>query len=747
MISTNLKFIPHILAIASVFFVASGDAEETIAFSVPLRQTSPSPADAAAWPFVTGIPIPRGALADAKHVKLVDANGNEVSAEFKALAHWSPSRDSIQWLRVAFLAPTMIVQAPKYQLLFGRGVTSAPVANPIRITQDDMSLSVTTGPLRFILDKKRGGILSSVSRHGRKLYTADGTSGPYVEDDTGAIYRTAFEQRPHIIVEESGPLRAVVRVESWHVRDLSSGTTPFSPAGVRLNKSITRYHAYSGLSCIEVDWTFVVTVDTRLVQCKDIGLRMSGARVARFGLDRDKDIEIADGYLLQKRPDQFVVRQLRGRSYADLAKGTKAPGWFATKNLAITLRDFWQTSPKELEINQSTMIVHAWPGHDEPISETATGTSRTQPLLLDFSGESTERIEARRALFLARPHVWIKDPQWLVDSGVLGPMDVNAAETWEDASLKNWEKLDHAGYYGIWHWGYMPESIRSSESPALSGSPSPGYLNTHWFLYACTGHAAHLRYARANTHHWRDIGIAHYSTPSFEKRIPNGQVRSGTQFTGDSGVFPLLMDYYMTGDRRSLETAELYVSSIARHSDIGASMKSLLDWYAQSWDPELGRKIDGAIQGMIAKDSAAAKWPDLASTETSFLAKYLWLSRQGDASLQHRKDVVAYVKKHADSWLRSAANHNGQPPIPANLLAAAWWETGDAKFVQPFVREMQKTQVPRERWLVLKHPAFGSGAQGAVNLDHVLYAYAAWQNALATIKIPAIQVDPSRTLE
>ena len=728
MIFHKLQLFPLTVAFTVMSFVASVQAEEKTEFSVPLRQTSPSPADAPAWRFVTGIPIPRGALADVKHVKLVDANGNEVPSEFEALAYWSPKRDSIKWLRLIFTAPTMIVQAPKYQLVFGRGVKSARIANPIKIDEDATSLSVTTGPLHFTLDKKRGSILSSVNRFGRRVYTADKSDGPYVEDDTGAIYRAAFEPRAQVTVEESGPVRAVVRVESWHVRDLSSGTTPFSPAGVRLNKSITRYYAYAGLPCIEVDWTFVITADTDLVRFKDIGLRLSGSREAQFGLDRDKDIDYAYGYLLQKTPDEFVVRQLRGKTYADLATGTKGPGWFATKNLAVTMRDFWQTFPRELEINQSSLIVHAWPGHGETLDKTPMGISRTQQLLLDFSGESTDRIEARRALFLARPHVWIKYPQWLAESGALGPMDVTAAESWDDAGIKNWEALDRAGYYGIWNWGGMPESIQKPDSPAF------GCLDMHWLLYACTGRAAHLRYARANTHYWRDVGIAHYSTPASEKRNDGGSARSptfypqptGPKSTDESGVFPLLLDYYMTGDRRSLKSAELYVDSVIQHSSFDANMRSLLDWYAHSWEAELGKKIDDAVHELIAKDSTAAKSTETGLNGTNFLSEYLWLTRYEDVPLQHRKNVAAFVKKHARS---------------DNLRAAAWFETGDAKYVQTFLCGVLRAQLPRERWLTPPTPEFGNGAQKAVCLDDVLYSYAAWRDALTKIKVPATEAE------
>ena len=51
-----------LLALAGPPPIAQDNARKPI----PLCQTSPSPASAAGWPFVTGIPVPRGALADAR---------------------------------------------------------------------------------------------------------------------------------------------------------------------------------------------------------------------------------------------------------------------------------------------------------------------------------------------------------------------------------------------------------------------------------------------------------------------------------------------------------------------------------------------------------------------------------------------------------------------------------------------------------------------------------------------------------
>ena len=63
--------------------------------SLGLQQTSPAPVDQPTWPFVTGLPMPQGMVTDVSKVQLVGQNGDSIPAQFEALAHWSPKRQSV----------------------------------------------------------------------------------------------------------------------------------------------------------------------------------------------------------------------------------------------------------------------------------------------------------------------------------------------------------------------------------------------------------------------------------------------------------------------------------------------------------------------------------------------------------------------------------------------------------------------------------------------------------------------------
>lgn len=332
---------------------------------VALRQTSTSPATVTSWPFVTGVPLPRGGVSDAKNVRLTDSAGKEIPAQFEALAHWSPTRESIKWLRVAFNAPSVAGRSARYRLAFGEGVAAPTVSNPVKVNEDDSKVTVDTGAVAFAVSKRAGGWLMSVRRGGKEVYASGKMDGPYVTDHTGAVFRATLDRNPSVAVEEAGPIRAVIRAESWNLRDKSVGSTRKSPAGERANKTILRYYAYAGQPWIELHWTFIVTVDTDAVRFKDIGLRLTGTGTGHVGLDGGRDIALGDGYLLQKKADFCTVRTETGNGHEVVATGKHAPGWAYVDNFGVFVRDFWQMFPKELEVRQGVITVHAWPGHGE----------------------------------------------------------------------------------------------------------------------------------------------------------------------------------------------------------------------------------------------------------------------------------------------------------------------------------------------------------------------------------------------
>jgi hypothetical protein len=802
---------------------------------VTLRQTRPSAASISSWYYVTGIPIPRGRLTDPASARLTDARGKEIPAHFEPLCHWSPKKEDIKWLRVAFCAPVVAGESPEYSLEFGPGVRSTPHPAPVRVTETPEQVTVDTGACRFVVPRSTGGFLRAVTQGEKELYRAPATDGPYVVDHTGAVFRAALDRAPELVVEEANPVRTVIRTEAWHVKEGSG----HSPAGDRLNKSILRYYFYAGQPSVELHWTFVVTADTDKVQFRDIGFQLTGSGATRVGLDAGQERALTDGYLLQKKADLYVVRRKDGAAYVESDRGQRAPGWIANDRFALAMRHFSGMFPKELEARGSVAILHAWPGHGEynedwfiepkappdpnipheeikgqngiavypryiqngepwhhgplldfrypdwwrnpnmagtrekaswldpytavgnraweswvlyakeialgPVKFHAACTSRTQELLLDFGQQA-----AARALFLQSPHVWLKDTQWLDDARVLGPVNIHVAKSWLEGTKQGWERVEKSQHLGLWLYGNMPEYwYRDGTAGIYRMTAGIGHYGAiaDWWLYMCSSDPVHLDYACAQARQYRDVHVVHYTSPDFlSLPVESRKVIGATTlmspypwFQGSDGwsmVRQFVYDYYLTGDRRSLEVLRYHALPTVRLArgaldrGCGAQLRTILDWYAHTWDPEAGEKIEEIIAWITSSDPKAesARKAPTPLNWTNCMPEYLELARDPSLPLRHREAMLTFVK----GWVEEPAKGDtisctGHVPDPGNLLACAWFHTGDPKYAMPFVRHIRKQKLPQEKWL---EPAPGGGSSSAGNFDSLMYSYAAWRDAV-----------------
>ena len=88
---------------------------ETI--SIPLTVANPHVTMAKRWPITTGVPVPRGELADTEHVRLIGPDG-EVPAEIQLAGRWPDG--SVRWLFVTFVADVAAEASVEYQLEYGQ---------------------------------------------------------------------------------------------------------------------------------------------------------------------------------------------------------------------------------------------------------------------------------------------------------------------------------------------------------------------------------------------------------------------------------------------------------------------------------------------------------------------------------------------------------------------------------------------------------------------------------------------------
>jgi hypothetical protein len=182
-----------------------------------------------AWPVTTGVPFPRQKIASPGQCRLVDDTGTERLLQAKVAARWDGPTGSVRWLTIDFIAEP----GRKYALEFGADVKREAIETPLRVVANRVQTGV------IAIDFPKVGFCPANLVLG-DLPAADGAYSSYLDHAN----RTADTQAGtnDVVVEETGPVRACIRVDR-----------PFTRAdGAKLVDCRARYHFYAGLGLIKV---------------------------------------------------------------------------------------------------------------------------------------------------------------------------------------------------------------------------------------------------------------------------------------------------------------------------------------------------------------------------------------------------------------------------------------------------------------------------------------------------------------
>jgi len=306
-----------------------------------------------------------------------------------------------------------------------------------------------------------------------------------------------------VVVEETGPVRTTIRATGWYVKDGTSGEllSPFLPTD-RLCQHDTRITAYAGKPYVTVQHVLVVTFDTHKVRLKHIGIsqRVEGASAGAFGLDGkpvaapDPTRQSARLYQPASTDGQVEAGEPSRPDFRIVEKGNRGDGWVryggAKGSLTLSVTDFWQLYPKELELLGNRVSLNVWPRYGRtytgvnPLDDAelyklwwchtgpeldfalakdtyeklkmlgvdweyvyehvrlanAQGLAIETDFLLAFSTTTDSGQAARlNATYQYGPHAWA-EPQWVCDTEVFGQMTPKDVEQFPTAEAY----LEHA---------------------------------------------------------------------------------------------------------------------------------------------------------------------------------------------------------------------------------------------------------------------------------------------------------------
>jgi len=166
-----------------------------------------------AEPVTSGIPLPETlGILDASRLRLSDASGNAVPAQFRVLSRWgdlSDQRAPIRWILVD--TQTSIAANGSAAYVLGHEETALePKAMPC--FEDAERIGIETGVATFEFSKQRGNFFERVTIGGNELVGPSDQNGLFVTGLDGHVFSSALARPSECCVEECGPLRTVVLI-------------------------------------------------------------------------------------------------------------------------------------------------------------------------------------------------------------------------------------------------------------------------------------------------------------------------------------------------------------------------------------------------------------------------------------------------------------------------------------------------------------------------------------------------------
>ena len=616
-------------------------AWQAAADSVKITVEEPSGVKRQGWPVTSGIPMTEGALEDADACALFATDGTEIPLQTEALARWPDG--SIRWLLLDFQVDLQPAQEKTLSLRYGPDVHRGKIDQPLRVARGaDGKVTLETGPVRLEYDPEsffpQGEAWLAPGADGRqadhRLTVNCGSDGVAIQDDQGQGFspHNPAAQPAEIIVEQSGPVRACIRVSGWH-----------ASADSRMFRYVARIHAWRGRPWIRVFYTFINDrQDVLMAKIRKLELR--------FWVRADGESSLADcllggqsvpeGRLFQVDENHYLLdgNPADGRARGWAAAGTEQGG------IAVGLREFWQNWPKAIECRRGCVRLELCPELPEglydgkPLEEEnklyyqlrdglhtfKVGVAKTHEFWVNYfpgkpdADKLSQFFQAAEAPLLA-----VCEPAYVSKTKAAGefpPADPEKCfgyDAWLDRALESHlKRRDQVREYGMLNYGdwYGERSVNW-------GNLEYDLAHGLFLQYLRTGDRRfYLRAEQAARHHI-DVDVVHAVNPHLKNpwgdppRVGDVWLHclnhtggyyedsplpvSRTYHMGHSTNFGHVwvsgdLDYYyLTGDRRALEVSREIADAMASHMPtrygthiraLGWPMILVLDAYAATGD-------------------------------------------------------------------------------------------------------------------------------------------------------------------
>ena len=393
-------------ALGSVAFLSAAGTESVVPIHWLGEMASPLPTGAS-----FGVAWPRGAMKATQAFALTRADGKSLPLQSWPLAFWPDG--SVKWTGVATVVGAEV--AGEFKLT---ALASAPIGNTAGLTvhTSDSSFEIETGRLKARISRSGGNFIDSLVVDGREV-ACDGQlvcvlqQGPDGNVDDAPVRERYRSKIDRVTLEQAGPVRAVVKIEGYHV-GVKSGRAwlPF----------VVRLYFYAGVESVRMVHSFVFDGDESQDFIRGLGVvfsvpmreqvqnrqvrfsgedgglwsepiqpligrgghsrfiadpsgadvyptQLAGKRVPDHDQITPRGQKLMDDWaawddfkLLQPNADGFtVLKRTNPESvWLPAGAGKRASGLVfvgdVTGGLAVSLKNFWQSYPASLEVRKAS---------------------------------------------------------------------------------------------------------------------------------------------------------------------------------------------------------------------------------------------------------------------------------------------------------------------------------------------------------------------------------------------------------
>lgn len=680
--------------------------------------------------FSSGVPLAEGSVASEKHLGILDAGGNPIPAQFTPLAFWPDG--SLKWVGISPVLDANSVLPLSLYLTQPEVLTQR-----IRVKESSDRVRLETDLIVMDVGGKGGGFTITQKSTGRsvamdwEVERITRSAQRITESWLGERVRTEglpqelfsiqHSKVDQILVEESGPVRAVVRVSGYFT---SAAGEPFCRYDYRL-------YLYAGTETVrwQPTWIFTGDPESEMIGKLEAVLSVAGESVTRARTHYTGDSGQAEDVLLtpgQATVQENLEKHLDGWLAVETDNGGRLP-------LHVAVREFWQNYPSGFQVEKESVRMGFWPGasqyyldlartsdgdgdgeSDSDVDAHATGVGKTFDVLI-HPGVESGKFKEVAAAFEQEP-LFYPGSGYMVQTGVMGPIAVEdkvgfARMEGFYRAVTFWllENRKRFGWYGFINYGDVRTNFIRAENEWLTkgrygwrqGSGDvPQAILTQYFR---TGDPVAWKLGAPYVRHVMDVDTVHYERPGTDQaKGPmhrrgqdhwSGKVQS--QYTYTQGAF---LYHYLSGDLRVrsvlLEETAPWQSDRSQAWSANAVNTTLRAWEATgslSWR-ELARQQLQPHLGGKSYDNFR-----FASDFVPALSQYVWMTGEEEATEELRQRGAMLLDPQNWAYFHpSIGRRGGRYMIPAMLYYLDGDETAHVHYPARLFTPMLPQPVPPE---------------------------------------------------